>query len=253
MSYQKFFRYNCVERLKKDVIKHGETDQYIRGEFRFSEDDVLENRNIIISEKIKLISPERGDKHDFENAKLIFEAYKKMSRTEASDTRIWTYLSHVTFWDYMIKRCPVSDWPSDDDKRKKYILEHWFLNGLNSRTLTRQNIAMLWWGAYLTYDDKRKNPYELTEELFSMLDYTRTLLSSIQGRNNKFTTALLEYVIENKELFKRAKESKIRLLMKKLNYRGGYALLPTLEKDEIKKMFNLYKSEIEKITSRDSK
>ncbi len=253
MPYQKFFRYDCIERLKKDVTKRGETDRYARDKFRFSEDDVLENRNLIVPDKLKLIAPEKGDKHDFDNAKLIFETYEKMSRTEASDTRIWTYLSHVTFRDYMIKRCPTSDWPSDDDKKKNYILEHWFINGLNSRTLTRQNIAMLWWGAYLTYDSERKNPYELTEELFSMLDYTRTLLSLVQGRNNKFTRALLEYVVENKKLFKVAKESKIRLLTKKLNYRGGYTLLPTLSKEEIKDVLDSYRSDIRKITGRDSK
>lgn len=253
MSYQKFFRYAYIENLKKDVTVRNETNKYTEDNFKFSEEDVLENKNMPISDDIKLKMPEKGDKHDFENAKLLFEAYKNMTRTEASDTRIWTYLSHVTFWDYMSKRCPVTDWPDDDNKKKKYILEHWFLNGLNSRTLTRQNIAILWWGAYLTYDSGRRDPYELTEELFSMLDYTRTLLSLVQGRNNKFTRALLEYVVENKKLFKVAKESKIRLLTKKLNYRGGYTLLPTLTKDEIKNILNSYRFEIKKITGRDSK
>jgi hypothetical protein len=253
MAYQKFFRYAYIEELKNDVTEHGKLDGYIKGEFKYSADEVLENRNIVVPDRIKLTMPEKGDSHDFENARSIYEAYKKMTRTEASDTRIWTYLSHITFHDYMRKRCPVEAWPEEGKKKKKYILEHWFLNGLNSRTLTRQNIAMLWWGAHLTYDPQRKNPYELTEELFSMLDYTRTLLSLVQGRNNNFTRALLEYVVENKKLFERAKESKIRLLTKKLNYRGGYTLMPTLNKEEIKKILNSYRSEIKEITGRNSK
>ncbi len=253
MAYQKFFRYAYIEELKTDVTEHGKFDAYTKSDFKYSADEVLENKNVVVPDKIKMIMPEKGDNHDFENARLMYGTYKKMTRTEASDTRIWTYLSHVTFWDYMKKRCPVGAWPEDDKKRKKYILEHWFLNGLNSRTLTRQNIAMLWWGAHLTYDPERKNPYELTEELFSMLDYTRTLLSLVQGRNNNFTRALLEYVVEHKKLFEKAKESKIRLLTKKLNYRGGYTLMPTLTKEEIKGILDSYRSEIEKITGRNTK
>jgi len=251
MAYQKFFRYVYIEDLKNDITKRGNFNKYTKTNFEYSANDVLENRNIVVPDNIKMIMPEKGDNHDFENARTIHEAYKKMTRTEASDTRIWTYLSHVTFWGYMKKRCPAGTWPEEDKKKKKYILEHWFLNGLSSRTLTRQNIAMLWWGAHLTYDPQRKNPYELTEELFSMLDYTRTLLSLVQGRNNNFTRALLEYVIENKKLFEKAKESKIRLLTKKLNYRGGYTLMPTLSKPEIKKILDLYKNDIQKITGRE--
>lgn len=253
MQYQKLFRYRFIEDLKKKLAKNRNTNLYLGDHFEYSPEEVLLNEEIAVPKSITLIMPEKGkrDKHDFENAKIIHEAYKGLNHTQASDVRIWTFMSHVTFWDYMKKRCPVEEQPLE--KRGEYILEHWFINGLNPRTLLRHNIALLWWGAHLTYDDKREDPYELTRELFSMLDYTRTLLPSVQGRNNIFSRALLEYVIENKSLFNRAKETRVRHLMKKLNYRGGYKLLPPLAKKDIKIIFDSYKSEISKIKGRDTK
>lgn len=251
MIHQKLFRYTLIEKWKRELAENKNFSLYLNKKERtdFEKDDILENRKIIISRPITLVLPEsEKENHDFENAKRIYEAYKNLDSTQASDTRIWTYLAHVNFWDYMKKRSPVEK--QSKKKIGKYVLDHWFINGLNSKTLLRHNISKLWWGAYLTYDGHRKDPYELTKELFSMLDYTRTLLPSVQGRNNIFVKALLEYVVENKNLFSKAKESKIRYLMKKLNYWGGYAILPSLTKDEIKKILSTYKDSLKEIRGR---
>ncbi len=106
---------------------------------------------------------------------------------------------------------------------------------------------MLWWNVYLTYDERRKNPYELTEELFSMLDYTRHLLPGIQGRNRKFVIALLEFVIENPVVFDKYKEAKVRFVMRKANYLAGYKSFTALEKDDIKMILKKYKDELDRI------
>ena len=71
-----------------------------------------------------------------------------------------------------------------------------------------------------------------------MLDYTRTILTGTQGRNRIFTHALLEFVVENPELFKSQKEAKVRFLMRKSNFLGGYKILPALSKAELKNIFN---------------
>ena len=163
-----------------------------------------------------------------------------MTPVQASDARFWIYLSHFDFNEYMRLRFPLPE----KNKRSEYIMEHWYLNGISPNTLIRQGISRLWWGAYTTYDSTRENPYELTEELFSMLDYTRTLTTGTQGRNRNFTHAILEFVIENPELFESNKEAKVRFIMRKMNYAGGYNILTSLSKDKIKKILGQYKKEI---------
>jgi hypothetical protein len=47
----------------------------------------------------------------------------------------------------------------------------------------------------------------------------------------------LEFVIENPKLFESQKEAKIRFLMRKSNFLGGYKILSVLSKTEIKNIF----------------
>ncbi len=185
------------------------------------------------------------DNGDFENAKMLYEMLRGIDRTIASDQRLWAWLAHVPFMEYMAKRWPVGEQPSE--KRAGYIAGHWFVKTQTSTSYMRHGIAMLWWGAYLTYSPERDDPFDLTKELFSMQDYTRTIFGSL-GRSDKFRRALLEYVVENPNLFGSHKESRIRFLMRRLNYAGGYKIIPDLSIAEIKKLFNQYKSATEKIT-----
>lgn len=49
-----------------------------------------------------------GSDTDFQNAKILFEAYKgKINLVQASDLRLWAYLAHAQHWDYMCKRWKV--------------------------------------------------------------------------------------------------------------------------------------------------
>lgn len=216
--------------------------RYLDDNYIFSESAVLINPNILFPGDVSLLMPDKSGNHDFENAVKIYETYKSFSPTEATSGRIWTYLAHVQYWDYMKKRWPIEN--QSEDKRGGYIIEHWFLSGSGASNLARHGLAMLWWGAHVTYDKERSDPFELTKEFFSMLDYTRTILTGTQGRSRTFTHALLEFVIENPKLFESQKEAKIRFLMRKSNFFGGYKILPVLSKTEIKNIFKRHESEL---------
>src|SRR3989338_7406248 len=186
-----------------------------------------------------------ADKEEFENAQILYEAMRDIDRTMASDQRLWAWLAHVPFMEYMAKRWPVAD--QHEEKRAAYIVNHWFVKTQTSSSYMRHGIAMLWWGAYMTYNSESDYPFELTKELFSMQDYTRTIFGML-GRSNNFVRALLEYVIENPHLFESHKEARIRFLMRRLNYEGGYKIIPSLSVSEIKKLINKYKNITEEIT-----
>ena len=249
MIKQKLFSSQYVESLQKAVYRKNGWELYVKDLFDFKNIYVLENPQILVPNSIDLIMPEKGNNHDIDNCKIVYEALKGMDPIQATDYRIWTYLSHVPFWPYMRKRRPVEK--QSESEKGKYITTHWFIDGISAKNLFRNDIASFWWCGYLTYDKNRKNPYELTEELYSMLDYTRHFEAN-QGRNKEFVHAILEFVIENKPLFVSYKEDKVRFLMRKSNYIAGYKILASLSKDKIKSIFLSYSDEIGKINSGDN-
>lgn len=248
MSYQKIFRTSYVEFLTSR-LNSGDYSTYYSAKFEPDSKSILIRQDINDPGEIKLKKPNILGYREYENAVLLFNAYKNLTREQASDGRFWAFLTHVKFMDYMIhKRLPQKT--EEESLKKSQILQHWFVYPVNAKNLLRNDIALLWWGAYLTYDKDRKDPFELTKELFSMADYTRTLLPSIQGRNNIFTKALLEYVIKNKNLFSKYKEGKVRKLMEKLNFHGGYTILANLTIKELFEIFDKYKTDLEKVKGR---
>jgi hypothetical protein len=141
--------------------------------------------------------------------------------------------------------------PADDDKAGQYLSAHYFCAGSSVKDLLLNDISLLWWGAHLTVQKDTEKPYRLTEEVFSMLDYTRHLLPGTQGRSPAFRHAVLEFVVENPELFKAkreggtgSREGKVRFIMRRLNTFAGYQLFPFFNKDEIKEVIAGMREEI---------
>ena len=170
---------------------------------------------------------------------------------QASDLRLWSYLALVVFRNYMESIRPLKSPDKSSklgekysDKYNDYILRHYLFDGSSVGDLLLNDISMLWWVAELTYSPEEKDPYKLTAEAHTMQDYTRHLLPGIQGRDKAFRHAVLEYVSENKPLFTKYKEGKVRLIQRKLNFEAGIKLFPCMEKDEIKHMIDCMHDEI---------
>ena len=114
-----------------------------------------------------------GPETDFQNAKIVFEAFKnKLNPVQASDLRLWAYLAHVQHWEYMSHRWKIDIPDEEDDEgseegkkspREKMIdrvKTRYFFGDSRGKAFVRQGIARLYWSAYLTYDDTNDNPYE---------------------------------------------------------------------------------------------
>jgi len=245
MPHQQLFLSRFVNELRDKVKSNAFCCAYISGQIHYDSNDIHFNPFINPPEKVDLLMPDSKDNYDFENSQKVFTAFKEMNPVQATDTRIWTYLSHVTFWDYMRRRYSVEE--KEESKRSSFILQHWFIESVSATNLTRHGISLLWWGAYLTHDENRPNPFELTRELFSDLDYMRTLITSTEGRNRNFLHAILEYIICNQNAFSKYKEDKVRFVMRKLNCMAGYRVLCTLTKAEIMALVNSFKEEIETV------
>lgn len=206
-------------------------------------DSVSIDSRIQMDDGFKLNLPQKGNLYDLENSKLVFEAFRGLSRTQASDPRLWTYLTHVSCWEYMKSRwSPAEKFFNDApenraSKLKTYILEHYFVRSDQSRALIRNGIARLWWYAFLTFDESRDNPYELTAVLLKNLDITKNLLERNLGRNKIILHSVLEFFLDKEDLINDgdAGRKRVRKLFHSLNLHGGHCILDSLSKNDIKK------------------
>lgn len=182
-----------------------------------------------------------GPETDFQNAKIVFEAFKdKLNLVQASDLRLWAYLAHAQHWDYMFSRWKI-DVPDEEDEEyeeeqgngKKASREktldrvktRYFFGASRGKAFVRQGIARLYWGAYLTYDDTCDNPYEYTEFFFNKQDIFTSITERSYARNKVLVLAVLKELKKHPDLSR----AEIRLFLAKLNQAGAITVLDFLD------------------------
>ena len=87
---------------------------------------------------------------------------KNLPIVYARDERLWSYLTHFIYWDYMKTRW----YNSNIDLAARY-----FFKGnasgdtisISSIPYTRNGIGRLWWGAYIVYNEELENPLQEIE------------------------------------------------------------------------------------------
>lgn len=182
------------------------------------------------------MEPANGDLRDFENSVRLHQSLSSITPIQARDPRLWTRLTHVEFWLYMRKRWPIEKHLANTKKAENYIENRYFIAGADGRALLRNGISRLWWYSYLTHDERRDNPYELTAVLLKNLDITQQILERSMGRSRVVLIGFLEFLMENSFLLEGGDENRniIRSLAKSLNLFGGVVLLDCLSATAIK-------------------
>jgi len=187
---------------------------------------VHESSLVVDPEPQLVITEFENAKNDAENAKRIYNWLIKITPALAMEERLWAYLSHCVFQDYMKAR-----WPADNANaiQRRYLFE-----GKSFAALSRNGIARLWWAGHLTRDPKRENPFQLTETLFLRQDIHVSLLERSMGKCAKVRAAVLDFLRENSGwLSSEAFGRRIQLLLKELNLLGGVAILDALPEAEL--------------------
>ena len=176
-----------------------------------------------------------GDsKTDCENAIKIYEAFKgQLNPIQASDLRLWAYLAHNTYWDYMRKRWSI-DTPSDEDeddgnnKIVSRIGTRYFFEASKGKAFVRQGISRLYWSAYLTYDENNDDPYEMTKVFLSKQDIFVVTTERSLARNRTLLIEALRVLKETGDL----KREDIRRFFLNLNQEGGVIVFDSLSKQD---------------------
>lgn len=233
MENQRIFKEKYVQELRNNI----QVDLYKLDEFVYESEQVLHLPSV--PKPVGLLN-KLNPADDYNSAIAIYEAYSTLEPIQASDIRLWTYLTHVDLYPYMIDRWNKLQSPTLQNS-KQYILDHWFINSPTQSALLRNAISGLWWAVYLSVDSDRENKYELTQILFRQLDFpTRTLGAYKLGRHKEAVIGILEYINENQSLFKTEFEKKTRFITKYLNRIGGVKPLSyydrTFFKIELKKI-----------------
>lgn len=173
-----------------------------------------------------------GDsKTDFKNAVALYSALKDtLNPVQASDLRLWAFLAHNTYWDYMRERWAI-DVPEDDDEAEAEanklvarVGSRYFFKASKGKAFVRQGIARLYWSAHLTYDDENSNPFEYTEYFLSKQDIFAVSTERSLARNKTLLLAALKVLKENGDL----KRKDIRQYFLRLNQAGGLLVLDSL-------------------------
>ncbi len=193
-------------------------------------------------EKLELLMPGSGDMHnDFENTKRVYTALKEIPISVAIDERFWAYLTHTTFWEYMRARWPVEKGVKTKKEGLSYLTEHYFFMANKDRALIRNGLSRLWWYGYVSYDETREDPFELTEVLLEKLDIAQQLLERKYSRNSQITKAILSQLLESKkngDPFSFFTRLKFRPVMMHLNAVGGVTILDSLGVADINNIVN---------------
>lgn len=228
------FRSSYVEELYRDLIKGDGIKNYTKDEFPHEEKYPLGSTNLFIDKNLSL-----DPTNDLKSSIKLYENLN-LDETQASDPRLWTYLTHVTFWNYMRER-----WPIEGPRVKipeNRAKSRYFLINLNLETLTRNGISRLWWYVHLTVDEDKKDKYALTKVLLSRADLTVGITERALGSSESIRTALLEFLEEHPKI--KNSEDKTRNLLTGLNLAGGPKTLSFLTKEKVSKLLHKIKQDL---------
>lgn len=183
--------------------------------------------------------PQLDVRDDTAAAIAVHKYLGNLNELEASDKRLWTTLTHVTFRSYVMERWPAKS--DDEAARRNAILRRWFAEGGSDRTLENNAIARLWWGAHLTYAPWKTNPdefgylekedeYYLTKRLFSLQELIKVTMESSLGRSSKVLIALLSFLNKNERF---VNNDDVGDLMKELNLISGASKVLVLGTEDL--------------------
>lgn len=231
----KYLKQEGLDRLKSNVANNIEKEYYTRDSIWVNEyltEDLIGDTSIYIND-IELVIPEKqGTETDLENCKRIYNAMKNMSIQTATEERIWAYLTHNVFWNYMRKRWPVEDANPQDS----FIKMRYLFSKSMGQALLRNGISRLWWIAYSTYDESYEDPYYLTELLLRDSDFQVGILERNFSRNQDITRNLLKAIAKYTDDNKFPSRQQRRDLIKHINLIGGTKVLDVLDYEDIEEI-----------------
>lgn len=189
---------------------------------------------VLVGSTPRLINDDGSHKSDLECTKIVFKWLSMLTPVQAADGRLWTYLCHGPFAEYVHAR-----WKSGltgATKPNDVVRDRWFFRGQGVATFVRNGLSRLWWFGHLTHDPKRSDPFELTGALLYRQDVQVALLERALGRCKPALTAALATILKHQEKIEAASNrgAIFKAWAKEINLYGGAYLLDALPSERLK-------------------
>lgn len=190
------------------------------------------------------MSAPKGKESDteFANVKMVYENLKFLSDSNASDERLWAALCVGEGYEYVRYR-----WHPQTESS---VIQHFFFEKKNRRSLTRNAISRLWWIGRLTYDKENKaDPYELTRFVCEHSDYIMHLIERNTSNNIHILRPFINAIIDAQNKGYNLNTDDAGELSKYLNLLGGTHILDFMSEEWIKEKINNRIEEIMSVNS----
>lgn len=168
---------------------------------------------------------------DSANVQIVYDNFRFLSDSQASDERLWAGLCMGPCWEYVQYRWDLKAKPNVEN-----IKQHFFFGFGARRSLTRNALSRLWWIGRLTYDDNAESgdPYELTKYICANSRYIVDVLERNTSNNPMIIHAFLHAVMEAEKEGIKIDSNRMRDLEKYLDLLGGTYILDCLSEEKIK-------------------
>jgi site-specific DNA-cytosine methylase len=129
---------------------------------------------IEVSDPPALTAEHAVPSEDFNASRQIFQWLANLTPVEASDERLWVYLTHRVYGGYVHTRWGSAIEGSKEPEER--VLDRWFFRGEGVATFVRNGLSRLWWFGYLTYDRELPDHFEFTEILLDLQEIQVAML-----------------------------------------------------------------------------
>ena len=188
-----FLTENALEALRTNLtanLRHyaENTNDWIY-EYFGSENPFMEYKQDFPEFTLSFNPDEKKKKIDVNNTIVLYSHMKSLTDTQATDERLWAGMCHCDFWSFLHERWGMSNKNMID--RNNTESRYFFSKQQNKkRSLITNSLSRLWWVGRMTYDENRKDPFELTKYL-SMSGLITSAILPLFSNN----------YISNKEIF----------------------------------------------------
>jgi len=259
----RYLKISAINELAKKVPQN--LDRYFGAGFDHQElsSTLQSNASELIKVNTELLDTLKADdsntNYEAYNSITVFKAIEGISRFQANDPGLWTYLSHTVGQKFLAARYKKKfDSCKTPTEQTAVVRQHFFCNRSSRDIRRNQGLARLWWGGALMSDFKSISAIEAADAVLTNSDIRASILERPNFTlNNGFESAVAFLVKKKKEnpdsnFFTRnnPKTGKThfcyRQMCKEINILGGHKNLQMLTVEEITEWLSMREAEYSK-------
>lgn len=190
--------------------------------------------------KILLASDTEKPCYDHVCSIAVYDRLESLTPHQASDERLWTWMSHFQYPEYVSKRW-IDSISGGKERVKQKILAHFFNNDARSK-MRGHGLSRLWWLGRTANIVFPENPRQFLEIVMNKRDIETQLIERPSlSMNSRVFRAIFEVMLEhwnengaNDKLFER---DSFRGWLHRLIRREETLLLEAMSQDRLRSMF----------------